>query len=942
MASGGRGGRGAALLKALSQQARKPGQIEEEKTSGQPVVQPGAAGVPFRPVGRGAFLLQSLKESLPTVGHPPVLPSPQTVSETAPAGVQGVPLPERRGRGLADFQSLIRGRTPVPLGRSTHLPTSLQGSLSPPKPGTPLSGSQGSLVERPESPGSGSGDGSLPKSPPPSTAPKSRLDAGERTATVHKAGNDGKVCRMSANYIRVKCKNEGVYQYHVSYNPQVDSKFVRIRMVYEHKEVLGETKAFDGALLFLPKKLPQETTILHSKRRSDGADIILTVKLVKVVPPECCTQVYNILLRKVMSILELCQVGRYYYNPHTPSSVPQHKLEVWPGYITAIQEQEGGLMLLLDASHRVLRTETVLDVMQAIVRNNQRGFKDEITKLVLGNIVLTRYNNKTYKIDDIMWDMSPQKTFPTSRTGQEITFIDYYRTNYNLNIVDIDQPMLLHRPKVKRMAGEAEPKQEFICLVPELCYMTGLSDAMRSDYRLMKDIASHTRVTPAQRQMAMKKFLDAVTNNKDANAQFVNWGLELDTNTIDMDGRVLNPENILFKHGPAQGVRDADWSRACTDNKVLVAVELKNWVVMTTDRDVTKAVGFIDCMSQVCPKMGIRIQPPQKCKLNDDKTETFVRTLREVITPQTQMVVIICPTSRDDRYSAIKKLCCVEQPVPSQVIIGKTISQPQKLRSVTVKIALQINCKLGGELWSVEIPMKSLMIVGIDVYHDVAKGKRSIAGFVASMNKSCTRYYSRCYFQGPQQELIDGLKTCLISALRKYHEINHSLPDKIIVYRDGVGDGQLRAVADYEVKQLYTCFAHFNNYEPKMAVVIVQKRINTRIFLNRGNSMDNPPPGSVIDHDITRRDWYDFFLVSQHVRQGTVSPTHYIVVHDVTGLTVDRMQRLTYKMTHLYYNWPGTVRVPAPCQYAHKLAYLVGQSIHKEVSEALSDRLFFL
>ena len=59
---------------------------------------------------------------------------------------------------------------------------------------------------------------------------------------------------------------------------------------------------------------------------------------------------------------------------------------------------------------------------------------------------------------------------------------------------------------------------------------------------------------------------------------------------------------------------------------------------------------------------------------------------------------------------------------------------------------------------------------------------------------------------------------------------------------------------------------------------------------------------------------YDYFIVSQHVRQGTVSPTHYIVVDDGLDLAPGYMQRLTYKMTHLYYNWPGTVRVPAPCQ----------------------------
>ena len=53
--------------------------------------------------------------------------------------------------------------------------------------------------------------------------------------------------------------------------------------------------------------------------------------------------------------------------------------------------------------------------------------------------------------------------------------------------------------------------------------------------------------------------------------------------------------------------------------------------------------------------------------LPNDRTETFLRSIRENLTPQVQMVVVIFPTSRDDRYSAVKKLCCVESPVPSQV-----------------------------------------------------------------------------------------------------------------------------------------------------------------------------------------------------------------------------------------------------------------------------------
>ena len=31
----------------------------------------------------------------------------------------------------------------------------------------------------------------------------------------------------------------------------------------------------------------------------------------------------------------------------------------------------------------------------------------------------------------------------------------------------------------------------------------------------------------------------------------------------------------------------------------------------------------------------------------------------------------------------------------------------------------------------------------------------------------------------------------LLAALKRYNEINNVLPDRIIVYRDGVGDGQV-------------------------------------------------------------------------------------------------------------------------------------------------------
>jgi len=53
-----------------------------------------------------------------------------------------------------------------------------------------------------------------------------------------------------------------------------------------------------------------------------------------------------------------------------------------------------------------------------------------------------------------------------------------------------------------------------VCLVPELCYLTGLTDEMRSDFHVMKDISMYTRITPNQRQGAIKKFVRNIQGKK--------------------------------------------------------------------------------------------------------------------------------------------------------------------------------------------------------------------------------------------------------------------------------------------------------------------------------------------------------------------------------------------------------------------------------------------
>lgn len=64
------------------------------------------------------------------------------------------------------------------------------------------------------------------------------------------------------------------------------------------------------------------------------------------------------------------------------------------------------------------------------------------------------------------------------------------------------------------------------------------------------------------------------------------------------------------------------------------------------------------------------------------------------------------------------------------------------------------------------------------------------------------------------------------------------------------------------------------DYMPKLSVVVVKKRINSRFFAHINGKVCNLPPGTVVDTEVTRPEWYDIYIVSQAVHTGSVSPTH--------------------------------------------------------------------
>lgn len=71
-----------------------------------------------------------------------------------------------------------------------------------------------------------------------------------------------------------------------------------------------------------------------------------------------------------------------------------------------------------------MRTDTVYNLMTDIRRNEPRSFENSFRQKVLGMTILTGYNNKTYRIDDVDFSITPSSTF--SRNNSEVTIRQYY------------------------------------------------------------------------------------------------------------------------------------------------------------------------------------------------------------------------------------------------------------------------------------------------------------------------------------------------------------------------------------------------------------------------------------------------------------------------------------------------------------------------------------
>ena len=192
-------------------------------------------------------------------------------------------------------------------------------------------------------------------------------------------------------------------QYRVDLNIDEDRTFARKSIVKRIKDKIP-TYLFDGTIMHTMERIFPEAdgkSKEFDSQTDDGQFCKVVLKMVGEVQPtdHHYLQVYNIIMRRMMETLDLQELRRNYYDPNASIMIDQYNLEVWPGYITSIRQHEHAVLMVTEIDHKILRTDTAMRQMQLVM--SKTNSQDAVKKALIGCIVMTRYNKKTYRVDDI-------------------------------------------------------------------------------------------------------------------------------------------------------------------------------------------------------------------------------------------------------------------------------------------------------------------------------------------------------------------------------------------------------------------------------------------------------------------------------------------------------------------------------------------------------------
>ncbi|KAL0948418.1 hypothetical protein HGRIS_010999 [Hohenbuehelia grisea] len=793
-------------------------------------------------------------------------------------------------------------------------------------------------------------------------------------------GTVGKAIKLRANFFPLKVPNRPLYEYDVDLKPVSGTANRRLRRrIFQLAEAtpdwqqngLRGTVAHDhAAKIIAVNKLPQPLQIVVPYYDEDepgptpgGKQYTLTIKYVQQLEPEGLQnyveghlQFREYDIQPVVAALNLIlaaqpsringggvMVGRnrfFFRSAMTPASLGGG-LEAWKGFYTSVRPAHNQLMVNVNVCTTAFYTPGNLADAMMSFRNSSFGARPNV--FVKGVRIKTAHLGYRKTVKSLSNKTARTYSFDCAEFGGQITVEKYFQKKYQIKLQHPDMPLV-------DVGG-----QKSNLLPPEVCEI--LPDqpfkGKLTDEHTAAMITIACKPPNVNGAAIVGPGLDNLGYRPNSGAQTLNaFGVSIGNEMTIVPGRILPAPGVQYGQGKPEVDERASWN--LRNVKFAKGGTLANWAVMLIrdgGRDEFQGVDDPELRSVVmgfadmCRKSGVTVNPkppaflevPVPSKNPQDPVRgnaigTIQKTLKTSLKSPPSLILVILSNGDKHIYSGIKHLCDSHLDVSTVCVHAAKIRKEKGQVQYFANVALKVNIKMGGVNHALDpasmawLRQKPTMLVGIDVTHPgpgSVKGTPSIAAVVASVDELYGQYPASMEIQESKKEMVTNLKGMMKERLASFLKRNKTLPSRVLVYRDGVSEGQFNIVIDDELRSIKEAFQETQTpkgpYQPQLTIVICGKRHHTRFYPTEAVNADkdgNPRPGTVVDRGVTAVYHFDFFLQAHGGLQGTTRPTHYYVVHDEMSFTADQLQQLTNAVSYLFARATKAVSLAAPAYYA--------------------------
>ncbi|KAK9767200.1 hypothetical protein K7432_003165 [Basidiobolus ranarum] len=615
-------------------------------------------------------------------------------------------------------------------------------------------------------------------------------------------------------------------------------------------------------------------------------------------------------------------------------------LEAWRGIYQSVKPTRGKLLLNINSTATAFYTPGPLldSIVNVLGRRNPRelrsGFTGEershLLKFFKGVTIKTTHRgakNFKYKFEGFSEKGADQTFFPSKDSELDIGVSTYFHQTYNMRLNHPTLPCVL-------------VKKGQVCLPIEVCEIIPghRYNAARLTEEHISNMIKFSAMSPSNRINVINDGIRTLINTNGSNLE--KFGVRVDNRMMRIESRILDPPTLQFHEStpnltPGTGI----WNM--NNKRLHRTVPLKVWsVVSFASRAEQHIKPFLYELIDTGRHMGMAVEMDTPPILQASRDETIEEILKKAwyrahhqSEDIPQIILCILPVRDPRLYSEIKQVSETSIGVITQCVVARNALNPGRgYKMFLSNLWLKINTKLGGinvrlsqqsnitPKMTTDVPM----IVGIDLSHPSPFDKLSptTAAVVVSIDSSFARYVTSFRAQEARKETVADMGSMMKELLLLYKQQCGKYPEQIIIYRDGISEGQFEEVKLREIRPIYELFE--KEKQPlKVTYIVARKRHHTLFFPTERAFTDNSgncKPGTLVDTTITHPSEFDFYLQSHAGIQGTSRPCHYYVIYDDNKFTAEELQTLTFKLCFIYCRSTRSTSIPAPQYYAHLAA----------------------